>query len=198
MTQFVIGVYRVKVLLSITYLSYLLFYNINNIFDCDIWFIGLFRIIQRIPWILSLFNDKETMHYQALCIPFSLITHMTLLARRSDDHYLYCQKSSDLETAIYFETYLALGLYALFLIIAFIMQINYTIPKKINIELESIPFSLIIKWNQVDRTCCICLDNLNETDLLAKIKCEHYDHLDCMKEWVKKAQICPRCKTQIN
>jgi len=198
MTQLVIEVYRVKVILATIYLSYLLVQNINGIFKCDIWIIGLIRILHRTPWILPLFNDKETAHYQALSIPFSILFHMALLMRRTEEHYSHCELNENLEFAVYFETYLALGLYALCLIIALVMQIAYATPRKLNIKLESILFSSVIEWNQADRTCCICRDDFVETNQLSNIPCGHYEHFDCMNEWIKRTQNCPRCKKIIN
>lgn len=198
MTQPLIEVYRIKVLLSITLLSYLLIKNIDSIITCDIWIIGLVRIVHRLPWIFpTLLIKKNQEIYEVCSIPFSILLHITLLIRKTDEYCQYCDLNADLEFTIYFETYMALTLYFIFIIMAGVSQIHYTRIVNRRIKLESIKYSLINKWNQTDRMCCICYDDFIETDNIAIIKCGHYDHLNCMDEWISKSPSCPRCKQNI-
>lgn len=197
MSQTGIEVYRIKVLVAITYLSYLLIENSNHALTCDIWIIGLLRVLHRLPWIFPVFSKEDTMKYQVCSIPISLLLHATLLIRRTYDKYSYCETSGNLESAIYFETYFALILYIAFMIAACVSQITFVPPIYKKIKLESIPFVSITKWNQTDRMCCICYDDFIMIDKLAVIQCGHYDHVDCMNEWIEKSQSCPRCKHKV-
>lgn len=197
MTQTIIDVYRIKVLLSITYLIYLLSENSNHMFTCDLWLIGAFRIIHRIPWIFPIFSEKTNIHYQIVSIPLSMLFHGALFVRKIENNYSYCKTGSNLEYAIYFETYLALFLYIIFIITSSVIQIIYYIPKNETKLLKSINFKLVKEWKQTDRICCICYDDFNNKDQLAHINCGHYDHFDCMNEWIKKSYSCPRCKQSI-
>lgn len=195
MTRDVIEFYRIKVLFATTYLIYLLSNNMNSIFTCDIWLVGLIRIIHRIPWIFPIFDEKSQANYQVISIPFSIVFHTALLTRESE---YYCETAPDLEFAVYIETYFALTAYGLLLFIALIAQFTYSRKQYIKIKLDSVLFNTINKWNQLDRICCICRDDFTETDQLAQINCGHYDHLNCMQDWIKVCSACPRCKKVIN
>lgn len=202
MSQNLIEFYRIKVLLSITYLSYLLLENSHHIFTCDIWVIGFFRVISRLPWIFPILNEKDSTKYQICIIPFSLVLNAVLLFRKHEE-LKYCEQCGDLETAIYFETYMAVALYALFMISVCVSQIIYNNKNYYDndndndMKLISISFITVSKWNQTDRMCCICYDDFTVNDQLAFIQCGHYDHVNCMNEWIKKSKSCPRCKQTI-
>jgi len=197
MSQTGIEVYRIKVLFAITYLSYLLIENSNHIFTCDIWIIGLIRVLHRLPWIFPVLSKEDTMKYQVCSIPLSLILHGAILIRRTEEEYRYCESSSDLEFAIYFETYFALSMYLIFFVMSCVVQFTYSPQLHKKFTLKSISFVSIDKWNQTDRMCCICYDDFAAIDQLAVIQCGHYDHMNCMTEWIKKSETCPRCKHTI-
>lgn len=198
MTGIVIDLYRFKVLFAVAYLTYLLTENINSIFTCDLWIIGLFRIVHRLPWLFpnTLTNDKFAKYY-IINVPLSLLIHMTLLVRKNEVDPTMCTTNQSLEFAIYLETYLTIAFFVVFMVLASVFQVHYTVTITKIFELNEIPFNKITEWNQTDRMCCICYDVFNENDVLAKINCGHHDHLDCMKEWVKKSKTCPRCKGTI-
>lgn len=48
--------------------------------------------------------------------------------------------------------------------------------------------------------CSICLVEFNEGDgkTVAELRCKHIFHVECLKEWVKKNDICPMCRERIN
>lgn len=194
MTGIVIDLYRFKVLFAISYLIYLLSKNSDSILTCDLWFFGLFRIIHRLPWLFpNTLTHDNFMKYYVISFPLSMLLHMTLLARENTNPEM-CASNQDLEYALYFETYLTMGLFVLFMILGSIFQLQYTITITKRVELKGIPLNKITEWNQTDRMCCICYDDFAYDDIVADIKCRHYDHLHCMNEWVKKSKSCPRCK----
>ncbi|XP_031094361.1 E3 ubiquitin-protein ligase RNF38-like [Ipomoea triloba] len=43
-------------------------------------------------------------------------------------------------------------------------------------------------------SCCICLDEFSTGDELGKINCEHKFHFMCIREWLKRNNICPICR----
>jgi len=50
-------------------------------------------------------------------------------------------------------------------------------------------------------TCSICLEKFEENDgkMIAELNCssKHIYHVECLKEWVKKNDICPMCREPI-
>lgn len=42
--------------------------------------------------------------------------------------------------------------------------------------------------------CAICLDRLEQGDVIGDIPCEHVFHKDCLKDWLKKKNRCPLCQ----
>jgi hypothetical protein len=42
--------------------------------------------------------------------------------------------------------------------------------------------------------CAICLDRLEQGDVVGDIPCEHVFHKDCLKDWLKKKNRCPLCQ----
>ena len=58
--------------------------------------------------------------------------------------------------------------------------------------------------NNIDKEieqCVICLDDFRENDgkKIAELNCneKHIFHLDCLKEWIEKNDICPMCREPI-
>lgn len=48
--------------------------------------------------------------------------------------------------------------------------------------------------------CAICLEDFKPGDGkdIVELNCKHVFHADCMKDWVKKNDICPMCRVPIN
>jgi hypothetical protein len=42
--------------------------------------------------------------------------------------------------------------------------------------------------------CAICLDRLEQGDVVGDIPCEHVFHKDCLKDWLRKKNRCPLCQ----
>lgn len=42
--------------------------------------------------------------------------------------------------------------------------------------------------------CCICLENIDDTDCKKLDNCEHVFHKDCINEWFKNNVTCPICR----
>jgi len=51
-----------------------------------------------------------------------------------------------------------------------------------------------------DKTCAICLDELNTLDQrkLIELECGHDFHTSCIMKWLKQADKCPLCKGTLN
>jgi len=41
--------------------------------------------------------------------------------------------------------------------------------------------------------CSICMGTLEEGDRIGALPCEHYFHVECLKEWLKRRNVCPLC-----
>ena len=48
-----------------------------------------------------------------------------------------------------------------------------------------------------DCCCSICLDEISQ-DSVRTFECNHYFHLSCLNEWVRKSATCPVCRTKLN
>jgi len=44
------------------------------------------------------------------------------------------------------------------------------------------------------RTCLICHE---EMEVAKKLKCSHFFHLNCLKEWLHRQQVCPVCRKEV-
>lgn len=199
MTDTVITFYKFKVGVFVSLLLYLVITH-DNIFQCDLWVFAFIRIVHRLPWLLPIFKGDNLILYQTINQIISMMLHMSLLVMKYEPNHSASNCDKNLINVIYFETYLALGMFVIFggiLLLAWCEAKYYS--KKINkkIVLNSIPFNDVIKWNQVDRNCCICTDDFNNDDLLAKIKCGHFDHFECMDRWITISEYCPRCRSTI-
>jgi hypothetical protein len=42
--------------------------------------------------------------------------------------------------------------------------------------------------------CAICLDRLEQGDVVGDIPCKHVFHKDCLKDWLRKKNRCPLCQ----
>ena len=57
-------------------------------------------------------------------------------------------------------------------------------------------FDLIVKIEAKDlnEVCSICYYNVKEGEQVIQLPCQHYFHVDCIKEWLIKQRTCPMCK----
>ena len=46
--------------------------------------------------------------------------------------------------------------------------------------------------------CIICLNNYKIHDKISYLPCLHLFHSGCIKEWLKRSNICPLCKNEMN
>ncbi|XP_010538110.1 PREDICTED: probable E3 ubiquitin-protein ligase RHG1A [Tarenaya hassleriana] len=51
------------------------------------------------------------------------------------------------------------------------------------------------KSSQETEPCCICQEEYNEGDDMGTLECGHDFHSQCVKEWLKRKNLCPICKT---
>jgi hypothetical protein len=48
---------------------------------------------------------------------------------------------------------------------------------------------------QTAATCSICIVELEEGDRVGVLPCEHQFHVDCLKAWLPRRNVCPLCQT---
>jgi hypothetical protein len=46
--------------------------------------------------------------------------------------------------------------------------------------------------------CTICQSQLQENDIVRKLKCSHHFHVNCIDKWFETHSTCPTCRQQIN
>lgn len=47
------------------------------------------------------------------------------------------------------------------------------------------------------RECTICQEEFIEGDILKRLKCDHFYHKNCIKDWLLYNKKCPLCKNEI-
>ena len=47
-------------------------------------------------------------------------------------------------------------------------------------------------------TCVICTDDINKGDKILMLRCKHYFHADCVKDWLIVKLSCPYCRESKN
>jgi hypothetical protein len=45
----------------------------------------------------------------------------------------------------------------------------------------------------MDISCCICLDTKNTINFSVSVKCKHWYHSECIREWIEIKSKCPLC-----
>ena len=45
--------------------------------------------------------------------------------------------------------------------------------------------------------CTICMIAIEDGDRVGALPCDHLFHVDCLKEWIKRRNVCPLCQTPI-
>ncbi|GFZ12235.1 RING/U-box superfamily protein [Actinidia rufa] len=48
---------------------------------------------------------------------------------------------------------------------------------------------------EMERKCSICQEDYEADDEMGKLECGHFYHIDCIKQWLARKNICPICKT---
>ena len=72
-----------------------------------------------------------------------------------------------------------------------IIDINNSKNLKIFLEKETMENLLI---NKKENTCCICLTEYLNSDLILKTKCKHHYHSECLLKWFEQKINCPFCR----
>ncbi|KAL0697123.1 hypothetical protein Bca4012_064303 [Brassica carinata] len=62
-------------------------------------------------------------------------------------------------------------------------------------RLKQRKYSSDIRCPQEIEPCCICQEEYNEGEELGMLECGHGFHSQCIKEWLKRKNLCPICKT---
>lgn len=44
-------------------------------------------------------------------------------------------------------------------------------------------------------TCSICMMEIEDGDRIGALECDHKFHVDCLKEWIKRRNVCPLCQS---
>ena len=44
-------------------------------------------------------------------------------------------------------------------------------------------------------TCSICMMEIEDGERIGALECDHKFHVDCLKEWIKRRNVCPLCQT---
>ncbi len=45
--------------------------------------------------------------------------------------------------------------------------------------------------------CLICMGSVGEGEKIGDLSCNHRYHLDCLKEWLRRKNVCPLCNAQV-
>ena len=45
-----------------------------------------------------------------------------------------------------------------------------------------------------DFTCTICIMEVEDGDKVGALNCHHIFHVQCLKEWIKRKNVCPLCQ----
>jgi len=64
------------------------------------------------------------------------------------------------------------------------------------LEMDQFQYKHIQKYDSRRETeCAICLEEFKRNDIIKEFyKCKHIFHKDCLKNWLKRANVCPLCK----
>ena len=47
---------------------------------------------------------------------------------------------------------------------------------------------------EIDENCPMCMDIFEEDEKIMQVTCKHIFHNDCVKEWLKMSNTCPKCR----
>ncbi|CDW72129.1 ring finger protein 215 [Stylonychia lemnae] len=51
--------------------------------------------------------------------------------------------------------------------------------------------------SQEPESCCICLDDFKQDQIIRRLQCKHSFHKDCLDQWLVRCGSCPLCKNNI-
>lgn len=63
-------------------------------------------------------------------------------------------------------------------------------------QIEACP-QHIVRANDTEGDCCICLASFQEKDKVRVLPCDHKYHTDCIDQWLHQSTLCPMCKTAL-
>ncbi|KAF0990434.1 hypothetical protein HZS_204 [Henneguya salminicola] len=95
-----------------------------------------------------------------------------------------------------------ISLYNIYFSVIFLKNV-YEMVFIIKNEINTVIISLKLKnrscllkfYKEYSDICCICLEDIEDTSILA---CGHQFHSDCIIEWLNIKMSCPLCKTNFN
>ncbi|CAD8208931.1 unnamed protein product [Paramecium pentaurelia] len=70
-------------------------------------------------------------------------------------------------------------------------------PRKPKNWFDDIPILVGVDEITQAEICTICLQEINDKDLIKILKCNHYFHNQCIKEWLIIKAECPTCRDKI-
>ncbi|CAD8075707.1 unnamed protein product [Paramecium primaurelia] len=70
--------------------------------------------------------------------------------------------------------------------------------RKIKNWIDDIPILVGVDDFEQKETCTICLSDLNEKNIIKILKCNHFFHQECIKEWLQLKAECPTCRDKIH
>lgn len=68
-----------------------------------------------------------------------------------------------------------------------------------NSQLQQIPpiSYKAANWTSEHRECSICLNEYVENDILRRLPCDHFFHINCIDPWFSLSQTCPLCRSNV-
>ena len=54
--------------------------------------------------------------------------------------------------------------------------------------------SYVYNINEEEVSCTICMTEINDGDRIGALPCNHLFHSSCLKEWIKRRNVCPLCQ----
>ncbi|CAD8111431.1 unnamed protein product [Paramecium primaurelia] len=70
-------------------------------------------------------------------------------------------------------------------------------PRKPKNWFDDIPILVGVDEITQEEICAICLQEINDKDLIKILQCNHYFHNQCIKEWLIIKAECPTCRDKI-
>ena len=137
----------------------------------------LLELIKKHKQTFSILSEYKPYLYIVLCIMMYCCLHSV-----SYDSYKYP----------FITTIFLSAIFVLLLNESLIEFKNRHIPKPLSV-------TSLITSNNIDSTCCICLDELNVNKYTKNVltNCGHYFHYKCLRSWVYNDCICPMCRTSL-
>lgn len=79
-------------------------------------------------------------------------------------------------------------------------MLNQFYIRKLLYFIDSINNNLLVPSANVQpvkqyKECCICFGEMDEE--IAKLRCKHLFHFDCIRKWVSKNATCPCCRKDV-